>query len=166
LAIRPPSLPRQLLGALSELRLERDVPRTLDGSQKRGEVLLLRFHCGDSLLLNTQRGVQQIAHPLLVRGVSGYHLLSELLPDLPLLHPQLPQLRSEFRIRLFEFVELRVRQSQSLLGEPGGAFPELLLESGPISLWCGAGGLRVEQRRQADKCENRESKRWLHHYKS
>jgi hypothetical protein len=49
--IRPGSLPRKLLGALPELRLKKDVAGTLNWSQKPREVLLLRFHQRNALLL-------------------------------------------------------------------------------------------------------------------
>jgi hypothetical protein len=153
--IGPASLPRKLLCALPELRLQRNVARTLDRSQKTCEFLLLCFHYRDSLFLDPDRPVKEIAHVLLIGGVAGHHLLSELTPHLAFLRAQLPQLRSKPRVRFFELVELRVGEPQPLLRELGRAFAELLFESGPVSLWRARHRLRVKGCGEHEQSEDR-----------
>jgi hypothetical protein len=129
-------LPRELLRPLSKLRLQSDVPRTLNRRQKSGELFLLGLDNTETLPLQPERCVEQVADVLLVRGVAGHHLLSELAPDVALLCSKLPQLRRVSRIRLLELSELGVVETESLLHELGGALSELLLESGAVSLRC------------------------------
>ena len=62
-------LPRQLLRAHPELRLEGDIAGALRRGQEPREILLLRFDQGDALLLQAHRVVEQIAYVLLVRLV-------------------------------------------------------------------------------------------------
>ena len=142
---RPASLPRELLRPLSKLRLKGDVARTLNRSQKTGEVFLLCLDDTETLPLQAERGVDQVADVLLIRGIPGHHLLSELASDITLLCSQLAQLRRVSRVRLLELSELSVVETESLLHELGCALFELLLESGAVSLRCRCCLLRVSR---------------------
>jgi hypothetical protein len=148
------------------LRLERDVARPLHRSKKPAELFLFRFDNCDSLFLQSQRAVNQIAHVLLVGGIPRHHFLSELIPDLTLLHTQLAQLRSKSRIRFLELVELSVGQAQSLLRELGGPLPELLLERGSVARRRRACTLTVSRSGRHEQCERHESGDSIHHLES
>jgi len=154
----PASLPRELLRPLSKLRLQSDVARTLNRSQKIGELFLLCLDNTETLPLQAKRCIEQVTDVLLVRGIPGHHLLPELASDVALLCSKLPQLRRISRVRLLEPSELSVVEAESLLDELGGSLSELLLESSAVSLRRRGHRLRVSRDSGDEQRQDREPK--------
>ena len=120
-------LPCQLLRAHPELRLEGDIAGALRRSQEPREILLLRFHQGDTLLLQAHRVVEEIADVLLVSLVPARHLHAKLPPRIALLRYELVHLRREARVRLLQLRELSISESKLLLRKLRRLRSELLL---------------------------------------
>jgi hypothetical protein len=118
----------KLLRSLSNLGLDAEVLRALNGRKKLSKLALFILQKLEPLPLKLYRLVEKLADTRLVCTVSGEELCAKRLPRFPLSHHQAGALLLEIAVRCLESRHLLVAQIELALHHLASALPQLLLE--------------------------------------